>query len=519
MKRLLSKIIVFCMLVSMASAASAEKNLFIDVNETAWYFADVISAVEMKIVSGKTANEFKPDDNLTYAEALKLAACMNQYSIDGKVTLANGSPWYQSYYEYCIDKEIVSADENIAFNENATRLGYMKIFAKALPDECLNKINDVADNAIPDVKTGSDGADSVYKLYRAGILAGVDDKHTCNPEANIKRSEVAAIISRMMDSEKRVKFTLNENDISETVNSNDIVNVVPTQTIGHEHIYKLAQNDYLHWEECIECDEYKNAEEHVFKSGKCTVCGFEEGENKEKLENNGYIEIPVVNNTQIVQNPTVEYDPKHEGNYTVDIADVYIEKNPISVETQGYTVPGILEVKVNGGVRPYTYQWKYRSGRDTYDIVDTESVRGANTDKLTVYANSNDKYTGATVYCTVTDANGKSVNSGTAAVYGPFQMKVDSWSIIGGSKYSLVGRLSDGLLKHGEKLSVERNGKIIAFGIVEDIQMFNKSLDEAVKNDNIGITFSLTDGYIPGTGDTVIRYQDYHEIDGSDIIN
>ncbi len=74
-------------------------------------------------------------------------------------------------------------------------------------------------------------------------------------------------------------------------------------------------------------------------------------------------------------------------------------------------------------------------------------------------------------------------------------------------------------MKRGDKIAVERNAKIIAIGTVEDIQMFNKSLDEAKKDDRVGITFSKTEGYAPASGDTVIRYQDYFKIDGSDIIN
>ena len=40
------------------------------------------------VINGKTETEFKPDDLLTYAEAIKLAACMSQVYLNGKVTLA-----------------------------------------------------------------------------------------------------------------------------------------------------------------------------------------------------------------------------------------------------------------------------------------------------------------------------------------------------------------------------------------------------------------------------------------------
>ena len=182
--------------------------------------------------------------------------------------------------------------------------------------------------------------------------------------------------------------------------------------------------------------------------------------------------------------------------------------------------PGTLEVKANGGRRPYTYQWKYRQGRgDTYEVVDTFNVKGAQTDKLTIYTNPNDKHTGLNVYCTVTDADGNTVNSTAAAVYGPFSMKIEQRTLAGTGIYELVGRLDDGMLKADEAVAVKRNDKIIAVGIVKEIKMFGKNIDVVTKGDYCGIIFRLDDGYTPVDGDIVLRYQDYFEIDGSDIVN
>ena len=99
-------------------------------------------------------------------------------------------------------------DKEYNYDEYATRAGYMVIFANALPDEALEKINNVPDNSIPDVPKTRAYAPEVYKLYRAGIIQGSDAEHNFKPLDNIKRSEVAAILSRMMDKTKRVKFSM-----------------------------------------------------------------------------------------------------------------------------------------------------------------------------------------------------------------------------------------------------------------------------------------------------------------------
>ena len=57
----------------------------------------------------------------------------------------------------------------------------------------------MADGAIPDVDANDVYAPAIYKLYRAGVLVGVDEQGAFAPAATIKRSEVAAIITRMVD--------------------------------------------------------------------------------------------------------------------------------------------------------------------------------------------------------------------------------------------------------------------------------------------------------------------------------
>ena len=97
-------------------------------------------------------------------------------------------------------------------------------------------------------------------------------------------------------------------------------------------------------------------------------------------------------------------------------------------------------------------------------------------------------------------------------------MPVDDWTLAAG-RNTLIGRVADGILKKGEKVSVIRNGKVIAIGVAEDLQMFNKSLDKTVKGDNVGIVFKKEEGVTPSSGDTVVKYQPTHIVDTSYIVN
>ena len=188
---------------------------FEDVPEDAWYYEDVKNAVDDGLINGKSASAFCPDDDLTYAEAVKLAACMHEVAEAGSVSLKNGDPWYRPYADYAKEKGIITREYD--WNAPATRSGYIEIFAHALPDSLLAPLNEVPDGSISDVPADHPRAAEIYKLYRAGILEGSDgalnggwEKRLCKPGDSIKRSEVAAILTRMTRPETRKLFSMTE---------------------------------------------------------------------------------------------------------------------------------------------------------------------------------------------------------------------------------------------------------------------------------------------------------------------
>ena len=191
---------------------------FQDVPSGEWYYNDVKIAYETGLINGMDATTFAPKSDMTYAQAVKLAACMHQKYTTGSVTLANGSPdWWDSYVDYAKNNNIIYKDYD--WNSPATRAGYVEIFAYALPEEALKEINTIADGYIPDVGSTHPQATEIYKLYRAGILNGRDEIGTFTPDDNISRAEVAAILTRMMNESAR-KSLIVGTSFTVTFNSN-----------------------------------------------------------------------------------------------------------------------------------------------------------------------------------------------------------------------------------------------------------------------------------------------------------
>ena len=471
-------------------------NPFVDVPGDAWYHDEVVGAVYTGIINGKSATEFKPDDLLTYAEAIKLAACMSQVYLNGEVTLTSGTPWYQPYVDYCKVNNIIKKDYD--YNANATRAGYIEIFASALPDKAFKEINNIPNGSILDVKSGATYAHYVYKMYRAGILTGVDALHNCKPDDNIKRSEVAAIISRMMDEGNRVKFDMSDPDGNKnTEDDND-----------KEIINKTEENEDKDKDEDAEKDNTKqNTEE------------------KEDEPINIAPEDPQIG----VQDPTQTVDPgvsvtptkPFDGGSQEYILDtpLTIHKQPKGSDCEEYGSKYELEVQVYGGKPPYTYEWQYNGYRNQKTVIKNgDYAKDAESAALILSIEKENTLLGAAISCKITDSEGTTVTTDAVKVYGPFSMPVDDWTLESG-KNTLIGRVADGILKKGEKVSVIRDGKVIAIGVAEDLQMFNKSLDETVKGDNVGIVFNRENGVLPSKGDIVVKYQPTHVVDTSDIVN
>ena len=201
--------------IYIGGAVTAEPEFsFVDVPETAWYYDEVKSAWENDLIDGKNEYYYMPDDTLTVAEAIKLAAALHQLYYEGQVLLTNGSPnWYDTYVDYAVSNGIIEEKYDAytlsQMNAAISRNEFVHIFFGALPVSAYYPCNHVADNAIPDVKLGNAFAGEIYTFYRAGILTGNDEAGTFKPNSSIKRSEVAAILIRMYDTNARQTVTLN----------------------------------------------------------------------------------------------------------------------------------------------------------------------------------------------------------------------------------------------------------------------------------------------------------------------
>ena len=222
--------------------------LFQDIGSD-WYTENVATAYELGLMKGKGDGIFDPDAGITLAETITVAAIIHSIYHTGQENFsADADVWYRPYLDYADEHGIVRYFQADLIYEDynngtwstpvtrlATRAQFAGILAKALPEEALSPMNELADDSLPDIGTADHYGQDVYLLYRAGVLAGSDDYGTFHPNSTITRKEVAAILARMVDPTQRREVTFKAPDF------------VVTGTCGDNYTWSLE--DGVFWAE------------------------------------------------------------------------------------------------------------------------------------------------------------------------------------------------------------------------------------------------------------------------------
>lgn len=180
---------------------------FIDVDAGAWYAENVRVCVEFGLMLGRGDGTFGVGYNLTVGEALAVTARMHNIYYGGSGVFSQGqeAPWYRVYEDYAVRYGFIRKGQ-YDMTAPITRRQFAVIISAALPDEALKPINEV--RSLPDVSQSDPDFAAIVRLYRAGVLNGVDAQGRFLPDAAITREQFAAIITRVADPTLRKTFTL-----------------------------------------------------------------------------------------------------------------------------------------------------------------------------------------------------------------------------------------------------------------------------------------------------------------------
>ena len=202
--------VYYCEECGYSSKEESEHSIpFTDVSADSWYFEYVAIAYDFGIIKGKSQNIFDPNANMTLAEAAKIAASIEASHKDDAPQFLEkkGETWYQPYVDYCYETGLIEPQVSFDWSKPATRAEMAYLFSRAddgLYDWVYEPNYDVPLSDIPDVDERTPFAHEILSLYRRGIARGSNEYYAYYPDANVKRSEVAALIARILCYDLRI---------------------------------------------------------------------------------------------------------------------------------------------------------------------------------------------------------------------------------------------------------------------------------------------------------------------------
>ncbi|MBR3704640.1 MAG: S-layer homology domain-containing protein [Oscillospiraceae bacterium] len=247
MKRTLRTfLLALVMLIGIGASAQASvlfpptavyDDRFIDVSADDWFYPNVAALYSLGLTNGKgDAAHFAPGSEVTLAEAVTMAARLRslydfgESEVGAGFFLSEDEMWYTPYFAYLRYIGIIGTEFDERANTPATRAEVAYLLANALPGELFEPINDApvtigyaTGQYIRDVNDYTPYQRDILTLYRWGILNGTDSTGSFAPDTTIRRSEIAAIISRLVDSDLRINLKWEIREDREIYSLTDLV--------------------------------------------------------------------------------------------------------------------------------------------------------------------------------------------------------------------------------------------------------------------------------------------------------
>ncbi len=185
---------------------------FTDVSVGAWYHDEVAALYEYGLTEGTGGGCYSPDASVTLAELSAFSARITAAERGETIAAsAAGEPWYEPSVHYLKSLSLLGSEFDGHFFEPATRAQAAHLLSAALSAaRCDDRNADAvtvgyaAHRYITDVNDYTPYQSDILRLYKQGIVNGMDAQGSYRPDEQIRRCEVAALVIRIVDSSARL---------------------------------------------------------------------------------------------------------------------------------------------------------------------------------------------------------------------------------------------------------------------------------------------------------------------------
>lgn len=194
MKKLICVFLIIIMLLQNFVFAVS----FSDFTNTHWAYENVMSLVERGVINGYPDGTYKPENNVTYAEFIKLVVCA-YVSKDKIYPSIPGEHWVEGYImtaemNELIPMDSISEEKYDIYITRAEMAKFLSIIDKNVTGEEYSKIKEldfIDINELP-----QEYIEYLDRVVNKGYIQGNPDK-TFSPEKNLTRAEMATILTRI----------------------------------------------------------------------------------------------------------------------------------------------------------------------------------------------------------------------------------------------------------------------------------------------------------------------------------
>ena len=222
MKRFLSAILLCAALVILLSITVTASNVldYLDVPKDHWAYNEIMNMTKRSLFKGTSVDKngiatFSPDNTMKRSEFIVVLTRF-LYADELDSITVSPNPWYASNYTIALKHGLLTSEEldNGDLDKPCTRQEMSMLLVRA----AYIANQEVATNLIPNEKISdfnqisSNYKQYVLQAYSLGLLVGVDDRGTFNPQGILNRAQAATAIYRLIDPSTRI--VTNENIIS-----------------------------------------------------------------------------------------------------------------------------------------------------------------------------------------------------------------------------------------------------------------------------------------------------------------
>lgn len=186
----LINIILITNSISFAGNAALEEIEYLDIINH-WAKDNIVEFTQNQIVNGYPDDTFKPNNNVTVAEFLKMIVSACGY----KIQRVGNKVWPDFYINTALNEKLILENEFSNYNAPINRYDAITIISRAVDLSDIKK----SKNIFTDLR--DEYEDNVLKLVKLKVINGYTDK-TIKGENTITRAEAVTILKRMLDAKK-----------------------------------------------------------------------------------------------------------------------------------------------------------------------------------------------------------------------------------------------------------------------------------------------------------------------------